>query len=380
MKTLEKREFLGLEMLRFLCALTVLIFHYQHFFILSGSKWVEGIIPEQMPFWGIFELVYQNGDFAVRVFWLLSGFIFFWKYSLDVASKAISFKSFIVLRLSRLYPLHILTLIVVAVLQFIFHESQASYFIYEFNDLKHFALHVFFASAWGFQEGYSFNAPVWSVSIEILVYFTFFWLVSLLEIKSIGKLLVTVLLFFLLYKIRALNRSFLECGLLFFYGGLLFKAYEKFNSRIFKHLKTLSIVLTAVFFIVFLNVEFGTVDDKLISSFSKTGYLFVKFLIFPALIVLPFLIFFENKIPNRMARKLTWLGNLTYSSYMIHFPIQLIMVLTVSRLGFSREVFLLKETFFSFLIVTFLLSYLVFEFVEMPLQKICRKKFLQVSR
>ena len=39
-----------------------------------------------------------------------------------------------------------------------------------------FILNFFLVSGWGFEKGPSFNGPVWSVSVEIIIYFFFFYL------------------------------------------------------------------------------------------------------------------------------------------------------------------------------------------------------------
>jgi len=65
------REFPGLEILRFLCAVLVLISHYTHLLQssapLSDLPWFEQIGP-----------VYRSGGFGVTVFWFISGFISSW--------------------------------------------------------------------------------------------------------------------------------------------------------------------------------------------------------------------------------------------------------------------------------------------------------------
>lgn len=72
--------------------------------------------------------------------------------------------------------MHFLTLVIVAVLQAVSVARFGASQIYDNNNVYHFVLQLFFASEWGLQAGHSFNAPIWSVSVEILVY-AGFWLV-----------------------------------------------------------------------------------------------------------------------------------------------------------------------------------------------------------
>jgi peptidoglycan/LPS O-acetylase OafA/YrhL len=48
--------------------------------------------------------------------------------------------------------------------------------VYPFNDAWHALLNVFLAPAWGLEQGWSFNGPAWSISVEVLLYAGFFLL------------------------------------------------------------------------------------------------------------------------------------------------------------------------------------------------------------
>jgi peptidoglycan/LPS O-acetylase OafA/YrhL len=122
----------------------------------------------------ILKPLYLEGWRAVDLFFCLSGFIFYWLYSKKIVSGATSFNEFFVLRFSRLYPLHFVTLMVAAAGQFLMLGCFGSFFVYPNNDLYHFLLQLVFASNWGFEQGNSFNGPVWSVSVEVFLYALFF--------------------------------------------------------------------------------------------------------------------------------------------------------------------------------------------------------------
>ena len=64
-------------------------------------------------------------------------------------------------RFSRLYPLHFATLLFVAAAFLAFGP-----YIYE-SDAYHFVLNVLLASSIGFEKGYSFNGPSWSISVVL---------------------------------------------------------------------------------------------------------------------------------------------------------------------------------------------------------------------
>ena len=169
---------IGLEALRLLAAFGVLVWHYQHFLFGNG---VLPTPPANQPFHALLAPFQAYGYAGVELFWCLSGFIFAWKYASPIHAGGVSFARFMVLRFSRLYPLHLATLLLVAAEQWFWFQRHGTYFVYSLNDLKHFLLNLGFASFWGFQDGYSFNGPSWSVSAEILVYVLFFGLSRLIR-------------------------------------------------------------------------------------------------------------------------------------------------------------------------------------------------------
>ena len=131
-------KFLGLEVLRFISTLSVLIWHYQHFYFIGDQR--VGFVSSQQPFYSTLSFFYENGFYAVQVFWCLSGFIFFFNYLEKIKDGKLSGGNFIIIRLSRLYPLHFLTLLAVIVMQNVFYQKNQVFFVYQVNDFRHFLL------------------------------------------------------------------------------------------------------------------------------------------------------------------------------------------------------------------------------------------------
>jgi peptidoglycan/LPS O-acetylase OafA/YrhL len=81
-------------------------------------------------------------------------------------------------------------------------------------------------------------------------------------------------------------------------------------------------------------------------------------------------------VPAFMYKFVEALGNLTYAIYLLHFPIQISIVLVYAWLGkaipYYNNVF-----FISFMLFTLLFSRLVFLKFEMPAQTYFRRKFLK---
>ncbi len=202
-----------LDILRALAALAVLFWHYQHFYYSSAGAAINDQIREGQPFYRLFWPLFHYGHYAVQLFWALSGFVFAATYTRKPPSKA-----YFVNRLARLYPLHALTLILVAALQAVSIQLTGHFQIYSYNDAYHFGLNVLMIQAWGGQDGFSFNAPTWSVSIEVAIYVAFFLTIPLLSrfpIAGAGICLLAAALIRIFWK-----SDFTDCAL-FFYCGVL---------------------------------------------------------------------------------------------------------------------------------------------------------------
>jgi Acyltransferase family len=165
-------KLLGLEALRFFAAFAVLIWHYQHFSYVADTP--VDFVRNQLPFYGLFYPFYEAGVYGVWLFWCISGFIFFWKYRDAISGRTVGGWKFFVFRLSRLYPLHLVTLLMVALMQPIYFYLHGFFFVYQNNDVQHFIPQLFMASDWGLLRSNSFNGPIWSISVEVLVYAVFF--------------------------------------------------------------------------------------------------------------------------------------------------------------------------------------------------------------
>jgi peptidoglycan/LPS O-acetylase OafA/YrhL len=345
-KPTDKKTFTGIEIGRFLCALAVILWHYQQFFqpgLEAGSSEAPPDVVKY-PFYSILSFFYLNGHHAVVIFWMISGFIFFWKYGESVHERKVSVYRFFILRFSRLYPLHLITLLIVALLQLLYLSSHRDYFIYNHNDAPHFLLQLAFASNWFGWLPFTFNGSIWSVSVEVLAYAFFFLLVRFFRPGLVLCLAVAVVF-------KALDhfqpQNLFVCLEYFFVGGAVVRLIEKLNrtqSRIAFWLCAAGIVAigatrlgsgTVIIFAFCCLTAFALLNEALGSRFDR----------------------------------ISKVGDLTYASYLLHFPIQLLVVLVLDWIGVSRNVFFSPFALIAFLVVTFGLSWVVFHGFEMPAQK-----------
>jgi peptidoglycan/LPS O-acetylase OafA/YrhL len=104
----------SVEIVRFLAAFAVIVWHYQFYFFEPAMR-VPGF-RESLPLSGLLSIFYNSGWHAVEWFWVLSGYIFFFNYRDVLESRKMTAFTFFSRRFARLYPLNIATLFIVAAL------------------------------------------------------------------------------------------------------------------------------------------------------------------------------------------------------------------------------------------------------------------------
>lgn len=353
-------KLLGLEVIRFMSACSVLIWHYQNFYYIADKPGPNYIVSDQ-PLYFLLAPFYDAGYFGVQIFWCISGFIFFFKYRDMIAERRIKPFKFFVLRMSRLYPLHFATLILVAVLQAIYLGIQGHYFVYIYNDVYHFILQLFFASNWGFQEGFSFNGPIWSISVEVLIYCLFF-----VSLRYLGKTLWVCLIAIAIAgiaKVTRVDSPIFDC-LGFFYIGGMTCLIRNYISRTGLH-RALQVAAWVLIPVV-------PVAAIAAGAFSIPIFDYVFWLAYA-----PLLLYVGAANFNLEGRARTLVeaaGNMTYSSYLIHFPLQIAIASTCAAMGFAIPV---DSTAFlvGFVLTTLVLAYFIFELFEKPAQNYIRARF-----
>jgi len=87
MKVSIPHRFYSLDLIRGLAALSVVFWHWQHFFYDGVTPGVYNV--QNQPFYALFFVLYQRGWLAVDFFFSLSGFIFFWLYVGAIAERRV---------------------------------------------------------------------------------------------------------------------------------------------------------------------------------------------------------------------------------------------------------------------------------------------------
>jgi peptidoglycan/LPS O-acetylase OafA/YrhL len=349
-KSSEKNSasrFIGIELLRWSSAIGILFWHYQHFFYTKAIHGDSFQDYESMPFYSILHPIYMNGAKGVQLFWAISGFVIFHNYG----HSKINILSFARNRFARLYPLHLLTLFLVASLQLVSTLLFANPQIYFDNTIRNFFMHFLFISGWEANPSLSFNQPVWSVSLEILVYAIFALLLLVKTFRQNAKWLWSTILVgtFIFVNFKEVHAVF-HCLLFFSLGATLRCFLNQLGNKA-------TFVSTIILFITLLDKYFlRNYLENFGDNNEFNSHLILLFQI-SALIVISINLDRMTFIQLNK-EKIQVLGNLTYGTYLLHVPFQISLLLIIKQIGlpvlalaqnpFSLFAYLLAVNFFAF--------------------------------
>lgn len=304
----QVQRFYFLDILQGFASFAILIWHYQHFFF-DGVDRRQDFDRTSQPAYTLLKPFYEYGELAVYLFFILSGFVFFSLYSAGIANRSVTLKTFVWNRFSRLYPLHFATLLLTCGLQLGYYRLFNTFFVYRYNDLMHFLLQLGFMSYWGFQDGHSFNGPIWSVSVEVMLYGIFLAFCRFVPLEP--RFLVAMSVLGL-----AIGGVHAGAGVLcFFVGGILHwffekhYGYEKSDLR-YRWLPCIIVPPACMAFYL--------------STFAKSNHFKIHI---ACVSILPATVYFLAWLQTRFAthgRLWAVFGEMTYASYLLHFPIQIV--------------------------------------------------------
>lgn len=185
----------SLTSLRFVAAAWVVVFHFKEFF--------KGTALDTSPF-------ANYGFLGVDFFFVLSGFVLAHVYWPKLQAGRFDYWNFLVRRVGRVYPLHVLTLAVTLALSIVAAKVGVIYTEWNLGEwmtlpkgeiLRGLFAHLTMIHAWGSTKGLLFNLPSWSISAEWFAYLLFpvfaLFMQPLLRWPSV-LLAVTVALFLML--------------------------------------------------------------------------------------------------------------------------------------------------------------------------------------
>ena len=257
-----------------------------------------------------------NGGLVVDFFFVLSGFVISLNYLDKINNKSDLF-NFQKKRFLRLYPLHILTLFIFIIIEFIkifvnnFTSLQSLYEPFSgFNNYYSLVANFFLLHGW---YGWSFNLPSWSISTEFYTYLIFGLLILFFSKKSlyfIILILISIFIFVLNNQGLKILDNFIyptRCIYSFFLGALTYLIFRKYRNY-----------SSTVFSLIFILLSFSIIHFS--DQFNQNN----KYVIAP--LIFSFTIFFVSSLNSNLflykvlSNKFTvYLGSISYGIYMIHF-------------------------------------------------------------
>lgn len=302
--------FLWIDVMRGVAALAIVIFHYHHFYLADWTQRPSLPTVSEFPYASVFALFYEYGHYAVQFFWVISGFVFAHVYG---TAQTVSGQAFWIARVARLYPLHLATLLFMFGLQMISLSLVGHWQIYGNNDLKHLVLQLFFASnSVTFSHGLSFNGPIWSVSLEICAYALFFVLLpAVRRFNVIVPSLVCIITYLIgesaEFDLPVIRKEVFICIAFFFAGVVLYRSYQDLA-------RSPAVVASfGLMLLVFGVLRFDWEPKFVMLAITCCGLIL-------------FLAALDSWAP-KLARVLKPLGDMSYSLYLVHVPIQATVLL-----------------------------------------------------
>jgi peptidoglycan/LPS O-acetylase OafA/YrhL len=215
--TCELRSSRNAEWIRIIAANLVLIHHMQ--------PWATDLFSYKL-----LQVLSEFGAiYSVSCFWVYSGFVFDSVYNVPVSTtteKRLSFLSFVLRRVRRLYPLHITMLCLILVYSWC-RPTQSEFYVGTWHRLLANILLV--QNFLGGTSELSINPVMWSVSIELVSYVVFFcWL------RYSRKLLTAVIPFFVMIicvRLTGIYNSPIVSTGMFFAGVLISRCVKGINRN-----------------------------------------------------------------------------------------------------------------------------------------------------
>jgi len=357
----NRRNFHGIDLLRGISALIILVWHYNHFGQGGGSISIPASAIDHVGLLR-FDWWRHYGPWAIMMFWTISGFVFMNVYAGHQAGA----RNFFVNRFARLYPLHFTTLIVIAIIQWISSASFGHWMVTPYNDLYHFVLQLFFASEWGLQQGRSFNGPIWSVSAEALIYVAFFLFIRMRRV-NLASTFAMWAMFVVLSKIAPKN-PILLCGTFFFGGACLYALYLVCDGR-----------KRPILMVALLGIFLAAAAAGL--AFGERLHLPLTFWLLTLFGSLLTAIAISDELRlGPLYRKFHVIGDITYSVYLCQEPLQLLFLLGAS-FALWPVMAVKSDLFFTgYVVLTCVVSWLSFRYLERPAQRWLRARLLHRKR
>lgn len=300
--------------------------------------------------------------YMISFFFVLSGFVMTLVYYKP--GKRFNYRDFWVARVSRIYPIHLLSLALTCI-----HYADA---LGKIRPLEYFSA-VFLFQAWIPQYALTFNFPAWTLAVEMFFYLLFPFLVMFTIRQPLRRMVWISLGIWAVNQIFRqilihggfnVNQEFiayfpllhLDAFLLGLVGGIWFLTEGK--NSVIKQSINLLFMLASIGVVIFLVTAFE-VGNRLGAINGFFSPLFV--------VIILTLCFDQTDITRFLNQRwLVRLGESSYSLYIFHIPVLWIIRDILHKFGIVPSPLVLLLTYAPFMIG---LSVIIFRQIEWPAQK-----------
>lgn len=284
----------------------------------------------------------------VDLFFLISGYIFAHVYLRGPGLARAALGEFAVARIARLYPLHLLTLLICVA---VFWGAPG-------NTWYVFLAHLVMAQAFVGDVAHTFNGPSWSISVEVVCYILFALGASRGDraLRWVTAAAIGAALAHLILQGRPGGPwvgDGVPRGLLGFFLGQVLWRWRVALARVPAALLAASLLLG-------LALDMGTASSLLP----------ICLLAWPSALLL------AMRVPALGGRLLLWLGDRSYTIYLVHFPVFGVFTpwLASASHGWAVGAIMLL-----YMAVVLALSHLVYGRFEVPARRALRAAWTRRS-
>ncbi|MCG2673211.1 acyltransferase family protein [Bradyrhizobium sp. GCM10023182] len=330
------REIYSHTALRGIASLLVVFFHYM-------------IILEPTFDFDTHTSFFSKGYLWVDCFFILSGFILCYVYGTSPGDNQNKLIDFLWARFARIYPLHLATLIGLAGLQVL--VSKIANHPLTIGTWSTFWPNLFGVHAWLMPAKYDWNFPSWSISVELAAYLLFPFVsfgFSRQPTITIGLLAASVVFALTIGRDHWEQTALIRGLPMFLFGVLVFQ----FRYGI-ERIRYVSALQTSAAGALIASLHFGLYD-------------FAIDLLFAALI---WLTWTDQGVSIALrTRPLQALGQWSYSIYMLHIPVRIV-------LGFALGGRLPQLLLFGIMLAgTICAGAVSYRYFEMPVRQALRRR------
>ena len=287
---------------------------------------------------------FRSAWLLVDLFFVLSGMVMALSYVENDFTR-FSLREFMVRRLARVYPLHIVMLLANLVFRLLriglvmAGVVVAAPAAFEVNNAYSFGLNVLLLHSMGFIDYLSWNAPSWSISVEFYTYLVFGlivlialrmrslpWFYVLSGLLAVGSLVFII--FVLKKKSIELQTDFglLRCFVGFFLGVLMVRIVDRLPAKPGPAAQGALQFVAMIASIVLVSLAEANPAATFLAPMMFAIFL-GSLLAFPDALLMPRIL---------VAKPLIWLGRRSYSIYMVHALVVLLAEYFVRGVGAGR--------------------------------------------